>query len=291
LLAGAGLLVLVAAGLAFAAFSEPSDPLVLPVDGGPTALAISGGNVWVATPRTGAVVALDADTGGPAGPPLRTGGAPARLAPARSGLWVADAAAGVVFGVHKRRVLPAVRVGADASDVALAGGAVWTASSADGRVYVHDGSGTSPLRAGRSPVALAADDARVFAADSETGTLTILDARTRKSVTIAVGGAAVDVALDGDTAWVADAAGDRIAAVRGGAVRSSVPVGDRPVALATAGEDVYVVTAGERRLLRVRDGKVRSSRPLDGDPAAVAVDRAHVWVALPSENHVLRFDR
>ena len=286
------MLVLVAIGLALAAGSTPAAPLTLRVDGGPSALVAGDGRVWVALPRTGSVVALDATTGTPADSPVRTGGAPARLALGRSGLWVADAAAGAVRAVRPPRVFEAVRLGADTSDVALAGDAVWTASSADGRVYVHDADGTRALTVGRSPVALASDGKRVFVADSRTGALTAIDATTRRpGAPVPVGGAAVDVALAGDTAWVADAAGSRIVAVRDGAVVRSVPVGRRPVALATAGEDVYVVTAGERRLLRVRDGEVRSSRPLSGDPAAVAVDREHVWVAVPDDDRVLRFDR
>ena len=64
---------------------------------------------------------------------------------------------------------------------------------------------------------------------------------------VQIGGAPVDVALAGDTAWVADAAGGRIVAVDSppGAIGRTIDVGRRPVAIAAAGEDVYVVTAGE----------------------------------------------
>jgi DNA-binding beta-propeller fold protein YncE len=208
---------------------------------------------------------------------------------------VADAAAGAVIPMQLRppRTFPSLQPGADASDVVLAGGAVWIASSADGRVYVVEpGVATArPLPAGVSPVALAADERRVVAADDRGGTLTTFDARTR-AVTgspVRVGGALVDVALAGETAWVADAAGGRIIAVRGGAVTDSVAVGRRPVALATAGEDVYVLTADD--LVRVRDGEVRARRSVGAEAAALAVDADHVWVASPATDEVLRFER
>ena len=283
------MLVLVAIGLALAAGSEPAEPLAFRVAGGPSALVAGDGRVWVAAPRAGTVVALDAETGEPTGTPLRTGDAPARLALGRSGVWVADAAAGTVRAVRPPRVFSPVRLGADATDVALAGGAVWVASSADGRVYVVEPGTTRPLPAGRSPVALAADERRVVAVDDRGGTLTTFDPSRRATVgsPVHIGGAPVDVALAGDTAWVADAAGGRIVAVKDGAVTDSVAVGRRPVALATAGADVYVLTADE--LVRVRDGRVRSRRSVRA--AALAVDAEHVWVASPSSDEVLRFER
>lgn len=287
------MLGLAAVALALASGGAPADPLVLRVDGGPSALAVGDGRVWVASPRAGTVSAYDAGSGATLST-VRTGGAPTRISLAASGLWVADGAAGTVIGVRKGRALPAVAVGADASDLVLANGAVWTASSADGRVYVHDARGTRAIQAGRTPVALASDGKLVYVADAQGGRLTIIDAPAaledaRVSMT-SIGGAPVDVALSDGTAWLADATNERVVAALGGGVRESVPVGARPIALATAGEDVYVVTADEH-LLRIRDGRVRSRRELGGAPAAVAVDRERVWVALPAENRVLRFDR
>jgi DNA-binding beta-propeller fold protein YncE len=287
----AALLAAVAAGLVLASGGSAPAPLVVAVDGAPTGIVVADGRVWVAASRTGALTVLDAKSGTPIGEALRPGGSPVRLALGASGVWVADAAAGAVIPMQIRppRTFASLQPGADASDVVLAGGAVWIASSADGRVYVVEPGTTRPLPAGRSPVALAADERRVAAVDDRGGTLTMFDARAR-AVTgspVQIGGAPVDVALAGDTAWVADAAGGRIVAVKDGAVTDSIAVGRRPVALATAGVDVYVLTADE--LVRVRDGRVRSRRSVRG--AALAVDAEHVWVAAPSSDEVLRFER
>jgi DNA-binding beta-propeller fold protein YncE len=175
--------------------------------------------------------------------------------------------------------------------VALAGGALFVASSSDGRVYVKTPAATTAVRTGRSPVALAADARRVVVADSRDGTLTTIDARTHQLVgrPVRVGGALVDVALAGDTAWVADAANGDVVDVdlRSGRVIGDVAVGRRPVAVAPAGHDLYALS--ERGLLRIRDGKVASTRAAGADPVALAVDDHYVWVA--SGNTVLRFDR
>src|SRR4051812_42155669 len=55
-------LVLAAAGL-FAAGGPAPEPLVVRVDGGAAALAVSGGRVWAAAPRTSSIVVLDASSG------------------------------------------------------------------------------------------------------------------------------------------------------------------------------------------------------------------------------------
>src|SRR5437868_2590090 len=52
-----------------------------------TGIAAAGGRVWVAMPETGAVLALDADSGLSLGPPIRIAGTPARLALGAGGAW------------------------------------------------------------------------------------------------------------------------------------------------------------------------------------------------------------
>jgi DNA-binding beta-propeller fold protein YncE len=290
---GAALLAAIAVGLFLVSGGGAAAPVVIDVAGGPAGIAVADGRVWVAGSRSGAITMLDAEKATPIGEALRPGGAPTRLAVGEAGVWIADAAAGAVIPMQLRppRTFASLQPGADASDVALAGGAVWIASSADGRVYVSEpGVETArPLPTGVKPVALAADERRVLAVGGDT--LTAFDARRRTPAgsPVRVGGALVDVALAGETAWVADATGGRIVAVEGGAVTGSIAVGRRPVALATAGDDVYVLAEGN--LVRVRDGEVRSRRPVGAEATALAVDSGHVWVSSPNTDEVLRFER
>src|SRR5919197_5161888 len=153
---------------------EPA-PAVFRVAGQPTDVVAAAGRVWVAGQRSGSVWVLDSDTGRLAGRPLRTGGAPSRLALAQGGIWAADAAHATVVAVQwrPRRVYEPIAMGPDISDVALAAGAVWTVSSADGKLRVLE-RGTRPaaiVQAGADPVAIAADDRQVAVADAGDGTV------------------------------------------------------------------------------------------------------------------------
>ena len=219
-----------------------------------------------------------------------------RLALGASGVWVADAAAGAVIPMQLRPRARSPRCSrAPTPATSRSRAARVDRGSADGRVYVVEPGrdAARPLPAGQSPVALAADARRVVAVDDRGGTLTAFDARTRAAAgsPVQLGGAPVDVALAGDTAWVADAAGGRIVAVdlAAGTIARTVAVGRRPVAIAAAGDDVYV--SPRASLVRVRDGRVRSRRAVGATPAALAVDAEHVWVAFPGADEVLRFER
>ena len=270
----------------------------------PAGLAVLDGHVWSTSPRDGTVTPVDAD--GQVGAPVRVGGAPARIAAGANGLWVTDAATGRVVPVEVPPPAPPnaavagagpatfapLGAGADASDVALAAGALWVASTSDRQVYaLEPGGATSKIDAGEGPVALAADERRVVAVDAPAGSISVIDARRREfGGQVRVGGTPVDVALVGDAAWVADAAGARLVRVDLGSLRvtHTLAIGRRPVALAAAGEDLYVLVAGDRELVKVSDGVVQWRRGLPAAPTALAVDARHVWVGA---GQLLRYER
>ena len=142
------------------------------VPGKPTGLVVASDRVWVAGPSAGSVWILDAASGRPAAPPLRTGGTPARIALDSRWAWIADTQRGAVIRAERTGASagPPIASGPDVTDVAVAGGAVWTASSADGTVRVLDSRGRRRvLHVGARPLALAADERRVVAADAGAG--------------------------------------------------------------------------------------------------------------------------
>jgi hypothetical protein len=294
LLAAVGTVLLVLSG------ADPG-PLTIPI-AQPAGLAVLDGRVWVSRPARGSVTPVDAE--GRVGTPVRVGGTPGRVAAGANGLWVTDTASGRIVGVAVPPPDPpratvagptayaARGAGAEASDVALAAGAVWVASAADRRVYALEPDGAkTPIEAGEGPVALAADARRVVAADAPAGALTLIDARRRAyGGRVRLGGTPVDVALSGDAAWVADAARARLVRVDLGTRRIShtLAIGRRPVALASAGEDLYVLLAGDRELVKVTRGVVQWRRPVPGVPTALAVDGRHVWVGAGT---LLRYGR
>ena len=132
-MAGALAITLIAAGVAVAlvaARGDGFDRAVFAVPGHPTALAVAGGQVWVAAPESGVLTVLDARTGRRTEPPLPTGGAPARLALGADGVWVADTARGAVVALRRRGSppYPPIPLGSDVADVALTARAVWAIS-------------------------------------------------------------------------------------------------------------------------------------------------------------------
>ena len=292
-------LVAVAAAAAVVALSSGEDARAFAVPGSPASIVRTPEALWVAAPDSGTVWALDPATGRQDGPPLRTRGAPSRLAAGAESLWVIDGTRAEAIPVERgeRRTFAPLGVGADATDAVLAGDAVWVLSSAEGvvRAFLPGAEKPVELPVGAGAVDLAAGGRWVVAAGAESGALARIDAASRQVVepALALGGVPVAAAVDGDGAWVADAARGTVVPVdlRGGRVGAPVDVGRRPIAVAVDGDDVYVLCRGDRTLVHVEGGEVRSRRPAGADPVALALDAAHAWVADAGENAVLRYDR
>lgn len=277
---------------------EAAAATVFRVPGQPTGLVADGGRVWVAGPLAGEIWVLDGDTGQAARPPLRVGGTPARLALDRRFAWIADTERGAVVRAPLRgsgapRPVPS---GPDVADVAVAGGAVYTASSADGTIRVIGADGRRrALHVGARPVALAADERRVVAADAG-GAIIRLDARTARldGPAVPVGGAPSDIALQGDRAWIADTRAGTVQAValRSGITGPALAVGRSPVAIAADRGGIFVLCRGDRTLVELDAAghAVRSRRRLDHSPTALALDSRHVWIAA-GDHEVIRVDR
>ena len=90
----------------------------------------------MAAPDSRALIVLDARTGQRAEAPLRTTGAPARLALGAHGVWVADTAGGAIVPVDRdgrASFAPESRSGPSVAGAALSARAVWAISSAKGR--------------------------------------------------------------------------------------------------------------------------------------------------------------
>ena len=136
-----------AALIAFSGFDR-TRPDVARFPGRPVRLMAADGRVWVTTQSPGAVWTLDARTARRALSPVRRGGTPGPLAVAKNGVWVADVAAAKVVPVRLRpwRVFSAIAVGADISDLALAAGALWVSSAAEGAVRVIEPGGRRQRR-------------------------------------------------------------------------------------------------------------------------------------------------
>jgi DNA-binding beta-propeller fold protein YncE len=266
----------------------------------PTGLAVADNEVWIATPQSGALTVLNAANGRRIGSPVRTGGAPARLALGAKAAWVADSARGAVVPVRRAgdRAYEPIRVGADVADVALSARTVWALDSAAGVVRTLEPGG-SPIRelpVGPDPVDLGADERWVVVVSAGDAALTWIDAAARRvGGRATLGGVPVAVAVTGDRAWVADERRDAVVRVDlpSGKAVGSIKVGARPVAVAAEGDDVYVLCAGDRTVWHVdgATGEVQWRRPAGREPAALALDAHDVWVADAGADTVIRLER
>jgi hypothetical protein len=242
----AALVVALAAGIAalvVARGEEPAAATVFRVPGQATGLVADRENLWVAGPAAGAVWVLDQASGRPAAPARRIGGTPARVALDPRFAWIADTERSSVVRVAKdgTGAPREFRTGPDLADLTVAGGQVWTASSADGTVRALSADGRREvLRVGVRPIALAGDAKRVVVLDAA-GALIRLDATTRREAgpPVQLGGRPVDVALIGDTAWVADVGGTvRAVTLSTGVAGPPIAVDRGPGAIAPAADDV-----------------------------------------------------
>jgi DNA-binding beta-propeller fold protein YncE len=299
-LAAAAIAAAVVLGAALVTVALPSgEARAFRVGGQPAGLVRAAGGVWVALPGSGSLVALDPASGRPLGPPLRTGGSPSRLAAGAESVWVVDSSRAAVIPVQRDplRAFGAIPVGADATDVAVASGAVWVLGSAEGvvRAIEPGGGPVRQLRVGPGAVDLAADGGWIAVASPDRGWVARIDAVHRELAgsPVRLGGVPVAVAVSGGSAWVVDAERGTVVEVglASGRVGEPVEVGPRPVAVAADGDDVYVLCRGDRELVHVEGGEVRSRLPAGSDPVALALDRTHVWVADGGEDMVLRVDR
>ncbi len=228
---------------------------------GPSAVAVSGGVVWVANTLDGTITRLDARTGRPLGRAVAIGPGPLAVAGDGRSVWVA-LGDGSIVRVDPVTGRPVLGVGArvpGATDLALGEGAVWVTSR-------------------------------------DRGTLTRLDpvsGRVRGATRVA--GGPSDVVVGGGSVWVAQGAPARPGATAGvvrvdpksGAVRGRTPLSHNQVLALAWGEDRLWAAKTDRDLgvpvdlVRLdRDGRV-DGRPLRIPGRAglrLATGAGSVWV-------------
>jgi hypothetical protein len=292
---GGAAVLAVAAFLAVLGLVRPdrgARPELLRLPAPATDLVAGGGRLWVASPQAGAVWVLGDESAEPIEPAIRAPGTPARLAVRDGVAWAADTENGALVPLAPRG--SPVRIGPDVAGVALASGAVWTASAADGGIRVLDRGRARTVATLGHPVALASDGRSVVVAGAD-GEVAWLDGRTRAAVaTVRVGGVPIAAAFSHGAAWIADASSGtvrRVAPVASVIAGPPIDLGARPVAIAARGRDVYVACRDWLIRIDERGGAVEDRIPLAVEPSAIAVDDEYVWVAAAGRGVVARFDR
>jgi peptide/nickel transport system substrate-binding protein len=246
----------------------------IPVSGTPTALAIGGRAVWVASLLGSTLTRIDPTTYTTTR--INLGGARASaLAFGFGYLWVADATDDTLLGFGPAGTLQrTVQLDLDPTALAVGAHALWVAGPADNsegvleRIDPHSGA-SIPIRVGDGPVAVAVGDGAVWVANSLDSTVSKVDP---ESDTVegsnSVGSNPVALAINGGSVAVADEYASIVARIdaRSGVVDGTTAVGGGPTALVSAGGRIWV---GTRALGAHRGGTLRllHTRPLSLDPA------------------------
>jgi ABC-type transport system substrate-binding protein/class 3 adenylate cyclase/streptogramin lyase len=110
---------------------------------GASAVAFGFDRVWVVSPSTGQVVALEPNTGAPIGNPIPVGGDPEAIAAGSKAVWVANRATGNVSRIDPfltpAQVSDLITVGSAPSAIAAGDGdTAWVADAGDGTVEQID---------------------------------------------------------------------------------------------------------------------------------------------------------
>lgn len=263
---------------------------VRPVGGGPSAIAINEGAVWVGAVDAGLVVRLD-PTDPSAVQTVGRVGRPSAIAVGNGIVWVADGLdnqislldpsrseqRGTVPGIHVRRI-------------AYGFGALWGTDDIHDSVLRFDRqtgliSAEIPLAQGSYPTGLAIGPDAVWVANVGTQTLTRIDAASGRTVAkgIALGGVPDDVAVSATDVWVTSRAADLLIRVDSAtnSVSNTILVGDGPSSLAADTSGVWVACAGAGQVWHLdRTGRVLARIGVGGRPTALALGGGRVWVAV-----------
>jgi YVTN family beta-propeller protein len=276
LLAGAGVVVAVAAVLLVTIFTRGPAQLTAPAN---TVGVIDSGQADLSAVVTGV-------------------GRPNGVAFGAGAVWVTDSADDLLSRINPatHAIVDQIPVGRGPAGVAVGGGEVWVANELDGTVSeVNPGAGrqVAVIPVGIGPSAVAFGFGSVWVANVTSDTLSKINAATGKVVaTIGLGSSPAGVAVGFSSVWVAaqetgellrvDPAGDRLV--------QAIPAGQSPGGVATGAGAVWVADAGGAvTRFDPRTGSVRTVN-VGGAPAGVAYAGGAVWVANGLGGAVARID-
>ncbi|HEY3021607.1 MAG TPA: protein kinase [Solirubrobacteraceae bacterium] len=253
----------------------------VPVVSRPNALAIAGGQVWVAGFPDTRLQRLDADTGEPRGTtPVARG--TTEMAVGRGLVWIANQERQTVARVSVRTHRPAGQPFAVAGRpvaIAVTRGAVWVGS----RTGARSGARTQLLlkldpRTGALlntvPIAygvqsLALGEGAVWVTNRFRSTVTRVDTRTGRQRVIQVGRDPSGVDVGGGFVWVANEGDDTLSRIDPATnTATTVGVGLRPRSVAVNRFAVWASGYDESKIARVDP---RSQRPV-GEPLPTAIN-------------------
>jgi peptide/nickel transport system substrate-binding protein len=300
---------LVVAGNAVAIIDPASNRVTgqVPVGTAPEALALSGGDLWVANVDDQTVSHVDVASGKVIRN-VAVGGLPLGLAVGRNAVWVvrrrADGLPQIVkidsqFDVVAPERLAVVQgeLDGEASIAVGRDGSIWVVAEA-GLLERLDPTGrtvTAKIDTGNTGATIAVGADAVWAVDRRGDNVARVDPRTKVPVATAVGRGPTAVATGADGVWIVDTLDDEVKRIdpTTNSVTTTIPVGRSPTAIAVGSGAVWVANSRDGTVSRIDPArnKVVKTITVGGSPRAIAVGDGRVWVSIqnplaaPSQEH------
>ncbi len=255
---------------------------ITPLEGRPSAVAVTGSTLWVADDERGVVLRLDARNGRQLGAPIPVTPHPIAMDATATDVWVGDRDGDVTrIDAATSTAAAAIPLGGQLTDLVVDGATVWVADIEAGTVTPID----VATRTAGAPIVV--PDGAVRVARTASGlavtnldhTVTTIDRDTHalsSPVTVGNGPIGIAAAPDGSL-WVANSDDGTVQRVGG----SSTKVGSSPTAVAFVGDELCVVNHDSHDLTRIATatGQVVGRVSLGSTPRDLAVADAGVWVA------------
>jgi YVTN family beta-propeller protein len=266
---------------------HPTERAQLPAQ--PGAMAVAGGDVWVASPSAGAVLEVDQEQGTVVDR-IPVEGEPGSLVSGGGALWVSS-----TLGATVDRIDPATATVtwttqlAESGSVAMAygEGGLWVAGSTDQIILKLSPLTGSVLRSFSldvHPTSIAIGDGLLWVAAYDAGTVEGIDPSTGQTLgTVAVGNGPSAISFNGGDLWVANNLDSTVSLVDAAtfSVVSTIAVGSGPAALLANDGAIWVANQYSGTVSRIspQHFAVVGTVDVGNNPVAVAPGLGGVWVA------------
>jgi YVTN family beta-propeller protein len=203
------------------------------------------------------------------------------------------AATGVIGGGTDDAKAPAAKVAQATATATAAQPPEATPAPATGQPKA-----VATIKVGRGPDGVAVSGGRVFVANQQAGTLSVIDPEAGKVVgePIKAGTRPDGVAAGKGVVWLASAGSDAVSRFQAAGEivpTAKVPVGDRPEAISLGKQLVWVANVNDNtvnRIDRATPAIVGAPIGVGSKPSGIFVGRRFVWVANNGDDTVTRID-
>jgi serine/threonine protein kinase len=277
--------------------AQSAELSLTPVGAGPSDVVVDANGAWVASTTAKTVSRLNLRTGRVTGEPVKLEGSPDKLASDGETVFALDSTGGVIYGIDEgsgESTGDPWRFTAD--DLATGFDSLWVVNGTSGRLRRVDPERVEPassIDVGDHPISVAAGASAIAVLNGDSGTVSRVDPDTEAVIEpdAQVGKESTDVAVDLETAWVANPASGQV--VRVDELSSDDPQ-TTPIAVPGAtfvavGNGAIWVT-GDNKLTRIDpESNEVVGEPVDlGFTGAVAASDDAVWVVNPDGDAVAR---